>query len=488
MRARADREIAESVGWIGGAQDRSEECGVVEIHSPFDGKRTARIRSGGNAGIDRATNSARRAFERWAATPLSDRAEKLEAAAAEVAKRADATVQAMVEDIGKPRRAATFEVNRTIAFMRATARQVHGIHGETIPLDSSKAGTGLQGFARRVPYGVVGAITPFNAPANLLMQKLAPAVAAGNTIVIKPSLEGTRVALLIAEAFSAAGMPDGVCNIVPGSADEALALARHPEVDLVTITGGTAAGEAVAREAGIRKFIGELGGNSANIVLADADLADAAQRITASAFEASGQQCISAQRVIVEAPVYESFVDLFVAATRKLNVGNPNDPDVDLGPVVHLRAAERITAMIEDAVRGGARLLSKPRRQGCMIYPTIVADAAAGARVIGEEIFGPVAVLMKASNVSDAVAQANNCAFGLQASVFTRDLANAFFASEKIRAGSVWINEGSRFRLDNYPFGGVGRSGHGREGVRYALEEYTQWKFTGIRLPPVSAN
>jgi acyl-CoA reductase-like NAD-dependent aldehyde dehydrogenase len=488
MHAGSKKTPAESTSWIDNTADDAGRGELVEIRSPFDGAPAARLRNGGEAAIDRAANSARRAFPGWAAATLGERAELLTAAAAEVAKRSDPIVDAMIADIGKPRRAAAFEVNRTTAFMNATARQVHGLHGETIPLDSAKAGAGLHGFARRVPFGVVGAVTPFNAPANLLIQKLAPAAVTGNTVIVKPSPEGTRVALLIAEAFAAAGIPPGVCNVVPGGAAEALALARHPEVDLVTITGGTAAGEALAREAGIRKFIGELGGNSANVVLADADLEDAAPRIAASAFEASGQQCISAQRIIVEASAYDRFVALFVAAAKKLNVGDPNEAETDLGPVVHARAAARISGMIEDAVARGATLLAEPRREGCVIHPTIVADAPMDARVIAEEIFGPVAVVMRAHDFDDAIAQANRCAFGLQASVFTRDLRSAILASERIRAGSVWINEGSRFRLDNYPFGGVGQSGHGREGVRYALEEYTQWKFTGIRLPPARKN
>lgn len=474
--------------WIDGAPADAGNAETVEIRSPFHGGVSARVIYGGDSAIDASARSARKAFSRWAETALADRAELLEAAADEVVRRADAIVESMIADIGKPRRAATFEISRTAAFLRATARQVHGQHGEVIPLDSAKAGAGLHGFARRVPFGVVGAVTPFNAPANLLMQKLAPAAATGNTVIVKPSLEGTRVALLIAEAFTAAGMPNGVFNVVPGAAGEAQALARHREVDLVTITGGTAAGEALAREAGIRKFIGELGGNSANVVLADADLDDAARRITTSAFEASGQQCISAQRVIVEDAAYGPFLERFVAAADRLKVGDPNDPETDIGPVVHVRAADRISGMIDDAVRAGARLVREPRRNGCIIHPTIVVDAAAGARVIAEEIFGPVAVVMRARDFDDAIAQANDCEYGLQASVFTRDLARALGAADRIRAGSVWINEGSRFRLDNYPFGGVGRSGHGREGVRYALDEYTQWKFTGIRLTPSTTN
>jgi acyl-CoA reductase-like NAD-dependent aldehyde dehydrogenase len=258
-------------------------------------------------------------------------------------------------------------------------------------------------------------------------------------------------------------------------------------VAVVTITGGTAAGEALARVAGAKKFIGELGGNSPNIVLADADLADAAKRIAASGFEAAGQQCISAQRVIVEEAVYDEFLPIFIQEARKLKVGDPALPDTDVGPVINKRAADRIMEMIESAVAEGAKLQTKPDRNNCLIAPTIVTDAAVQSRIVQQEIFGPAVAVLRARNAQDALDLANNCEFGLQGSVFTRSLDAAIRLSEGLNTGSVWINEGSRFRLDNYPFGGMGRSGHGREGARFALEEYTQWKFTGIRLPPAVA-
>jgi acyl-CoA reductase-like NAD-dependent aldehyde dehydrogenase len=468
--------------WINGAPWISGDGPSIELRSPWNGSLAALIHPGGLEAVAAAVRGADQAQRRYARTPLFQRAAWLDASAREVERRADAIVAACVRDIGKPRRAAIFEVRRTVAFMRAVVQQMSSLGGEMVPLDAAAAGAGRLGYTRRVPYGVVAAVTPFNAPANLLMQKLAPALATGNAVVAKPSPEGTRVALIIAESLKAAGVPDGLYSVVAGGAAEAIALAEHPLVQLVTITGGTAAGEALARAGGAKKFIGELGGNSPNLVLADADLNDAAKRIAASAFEAAGQQCISAQRVIVESAVYDRFLSAFAAETRALKVGDPARDDVDLGPVVNRKAADRIMGMIDAALGQGARAVLGAKREGCVIEPTILVDAPVESRVVQEEIFGPAVAVMRATDLDDALTLANQCEFGLQAAVFTRNLEHAFKAAELLRTGSVWINEGSRFRLDNYPFGGIGRSGHGREGVRYALEEYTQWKFTGLRF------
>src|SRR5438477_2969518 len=308
------------------------------------------------------------------------------------------------------------------------------------------------------------------------------ALAVGNAVVVKPSPPGTEVALLIAYAVRKAGRPDGLFTVVPGGRETALLLAGHPQVAAITVTGSTAAGNELARAAGAKKFVGELGSNAANIVCADADLADAATRIAGAGFEASGQQCISAQRVIVEKAVYERFLDLFVAAAKKLKVGDPEDAATDVGPMVSRAAADRVEAMIEDAVAKGARLVLKPERRACILGPAIVAEAPAGARLMTEEAFGPVVVVQPVADVEAALALANESEFGLQGACFTSSLETAFKVSRKLRVGSLWINDASRFRLDTYPFGGVGASGFGREGVRYAMEELSQWKFTGMRL------
>lgn len=469
--------------WIAGESFAGEAASTHKVYDPWTGALVMTVAGGGAAGVDAAVTVAAAAFGENSGASTAERAVWLERAADALESRGDRIVEHSIAQIGKPRRAARFEAGRSSAFIRACGRQVQSIGGEVLPLDAAPAGKGRFGFSKRVPYGTIAAITPFNAPANLLVQKVAPALATGNAVVVKPCLEGSAVAVEIAKAFEEAGLPSGLLNVVTGDRDEAKALVEHEQTAFVTLTGGTAAGEALARAAGAKPFLGELGGNSPNIVCADADLDDAVARIVPSAFEASGQQCISTQRVIVERSVFDAFVEKFVAAAGKLTAGDPRDDGTDLGPVVSKRAAARILEMIAEAEEKGGTILCGPNAQGCLIRPTIIVAPDLQARVVKEEIFGPVAVVLPAADIEEALAIANDCPFGLQGSCFTSSLETAFFVSDRLNVGSVWINEGSRFRLDNYPFGGVGKSGYGREGVRYAMEAFTQWKFTGLRFP-----
>ena len=270
-------------------------------------------------------NSAYAAFLAQQEVTVAQRIDWLVAAADAAAKAETAIVSSLIRTIGKPRRAATFEAKRAVQLIRACATQLPHLNGEVLPLDVSALGADRFGFTVRIPYGVVAAITPFNAPANLLLQKAAPAIAMGNAVVVKPSPPGTEVALILAQVFKRAGLPDGLFNVVPGGRETARALAAHPLVAAISLTGSTAAGQEIARAAGAKRFVAELGSNAANIVCADADLGDAANRIAAAAFKASGQQCISAQRIIIEQSVYQTFLDQFVTAAKRLKVGDPND-------------------------------------------------------------------------------------------------------------------------------------------------------------------
>src|SRR5215510_1021855 len=468
--------------WIGGAPASASELKFSPLISPIDEKAVAEVAESDAAVIDAAVRNAHAAYLANRESTVAQRVAWLNAAADAIEKAEKAIVESLVVAIGKPRRAATFEARRGPVFLRTTAAQLPHMLGEVLPLDAAALGAGRFGFTTRIPYGVVAAITAFNAPANLLSQKLAPALAMGNAVVAKPSPPGTEVSLLYADACKRAGLPDGLFNVVPGGRETAHALVAHPLVAAVTITGGTAAGRELARIAGAKKFVAELGSNAANIVCADANLADAATKIAGAAFEASGQQCISAQRVIVERAAYDRFLELFVAAAKKLKVGDPNDPATDVGPMVSRQAADRVAAMVDDAAKKGARVVLAPTRDRCILGPAIVADPPKDARLLLEEAFGPVVTLQAAENVDDALALANSSEFGLQGACFTSSLDTAFKISRRFNVGSLWVNEASRFRLDSYPFGGVGSSGYGREGVRYAMEELSQWKFTGIKL------
>jgi len=468
--------------WIGGQTKDFPNATMSPLVSPVDESVVADMVDADAAAVDAAVTNAHAAFLAHQEAPTSKRVEWLMAAADAADKIEPQVVDALIRVLGKPKRAATFEHKRSGAFLRACAIQLPHMQGEVLPLDLNALGANRFGFTSRIPYGVVAAVTPFNAPSNMVTQKVAPALAMGNAVVVKPSPPGAEVAVLLAEAFKKAGLPDGLFNVVTGGRETAKALAAHPLVQAVTLTGSTAAGHDLVRAAGAKKFVGELGSNAANIVCADADLADAAQRIASAGFEASGQQCISAQRVIVEQKVFDAFLDAFVAAAKKLKVGDPNDPATDVGPMVSRESADRVEAMVADAVAKGAKLVRKPERKGCILGPAIVADAPPEARLMGEEAFGPVVVVQPVDNVDAAIALANSSEFGLQGACFTKSLETAFKVSRQLRIGSMWINDASRFRLDMYPFGGVGSSGFGREGVRYAMEELSQWKFTGMRV------
>lgn len=467
--------------WIDGATYEGAAGTGFELVSPIDGATLYRIVESDDAIIDAAVESAHRGYLANRRSTIAQRVAWLEALAKAFERDAARVTDMIVHTIGKPRRAANFEASRVGAFIRNCIAELLTQRGEVLPLDSSPIGAGHLGFARRIPYGVVAAITPFNAPANLLVQKLAPALATGNAIVVKPHPTGIEVALVFAELAKKAGLPDGLFNVVTGDRDAALKLVAHPKVTVISLTGGVAAARALAAAAGPKKFCAELGSNAANLVLADANIEDAATKIAAAAFEASGQQCISAQRIIVEQPVFERFVETFVAAARKLKVGDPQDNATDVGTMVSLAAAKRVMAIVANAQSHGARIALKPEVNGAYVSPGIIVEAPDLAQVLCEEAFGPIVVVQPARDLDHALAQANDSQFGLQGACFTSNLDAALRVADDLDCGSVWINEASRFRLDMYPFGGVKDSGFGREGIRYAMEEYSQLKFVGLR-------
>ena len=469
--------------WISGKPHVDMDRKTEDLLSPWDGTLVTTVAMADETTIDAAIASAREAFVKNRNVTPAERAVWLRKAAEEVDAVKNDIADITMRALGKPKRACGVEAGRVSQLMRLCAEELLRMEGDVLPLDALAMGAGRFGFTRHHPHGVIAAFTPFNAPSNLLMQKVAPAIAMGNSVVIKPAFEGVGEALLIAECFTRAGVPDGLVNVVACRRDVTGHLVAHRDIAVVTLTGGTAAGEALASAAGAKPFIGELGGNSANIVCADADVRDAALRITPSAFEASGQQCISAQRIIVEEAVLEEFLEYFVDAAKAMKVGDPTKEDTDVGPMVNVEAADRVEKMVEEAVAGGAKAPLPLKRENAIIYPTILVTESPDERVVCEEIFGPVAVVIPAKNIENAIEIANASEFGLQSSCFTSNLETAFRMSEELHVGSVWINEGSRFRMDTTPFGGVGSSGFGREGVKYAMEELSYVKFTGIRFP-----
>jgi acyl-CoA reductase-like NAD-dependent aldehyde dehydrogenase len=468
--------------FVGGKSVGANGGATFDLVGPQDGRVIGRIVESGKPGVDQAVKAAAAAFAANRKQPTHQRIAWLRNAAVALTAASKEIATLICEDVGKPIRIATGEVKRGAEFLEATAAALTQLGGETLPLDITAPGGGHIGYVRHVPYGVVAGITPFNAPVNLLVQKVAPAIAAGNAIVVKPAPAGTRTALRLAQIFQDAGWPKDLFTVVTGDRETALALASHDDVRAVSFTGGTVAGDALVRAAGAKKFVAELGSNAANIVMADADVENAAKKIAAAAFEASGQQCISAQRILVARTVLERFLDTFVAAAKALNVGDASNPKTDVGPMVSKAAAERVMAMCEDALRKGARYALEPRRTEALVSPGILVDVTDQARLWKEEVFGPIALVAPFDSIDDALRLANDSPFGLQGAVFTRDIATVMRFSDDFDVGALWVNEATRFRLDIYPFGGVKRSGVGREGVRYAIEEFSQLKFIGITV------
>lgn len=465
---------------IGGRDASDGDRQVVPVPAPFDDRELAQVEQCSASDVDLAVTSAHEAYVEHRRTPSHVRAAWLHDAADAVDAAATTLIDTLVHVLGKPRKMSEGEVRRGPDLLRGCAEELSRFEGRTLALDSAPNGVGMWGLTRREPYGVVGAITPFNAPVNLLLQKVAPALAVGNTTVVKPAPEGAITALQLSEVLDEV-LPAGLVNVVTGGVETAQALVRHELVRAVSLTGGVAAGEAVLREAGIKPVLLELGSNSPNIVCADADIDDAATRIAGAAFGASGQQCISAQRIIVDRAVVEAFTERFVAAAEKLTIGDPDDPATVIGPLVSWRRKEHVDRFLADAEDRGGRLLLDGRRDDLLYGPTVVTDLPREALLRCDEVFGPVAVLVPVGSFDEAIVDANDSEFGLQASCFTRSLELAMRAAEEIEAGSVLINQPSRFRIDLYPFGGFKKSGIGREGIRSAMEELSQEKTVAIR-------
>lgn len=471
--------IPEISSFVGGEEIKG--VSTFDLVRPQDGKVIGRIVEAGEPGVEAAVKIASTAFAAHRKSTLHQRIGWLKQAAAVLVAEADSIAQIICEDVGKPLRSCKFEVKRGAEFLENCAAALPFINGEMLPLDSAAQGAGHYGLTKHIPYGVVAGITPFNAPVNLLVQKLGPAIAAGNAIIIKPAPAGTRAALVLAQLFQKAGWPVGLFTVLTGDKVTASALASHEKVRAVSFTGSTAGGEALARAAGAKKFVAELGSNAANIVLADADIDDAAKRIAAAAFEAGGQQCISAQRILVDAKCIDAFAAKFAAVAREMKVGKADDPAADLGPMVTKASADRVMGMCQDAIARGASYVLEPQQDGATVSPGILREVSFEAKLWQDEVFGPIAIIVPFKTVDEALQLANDSPFGLQGAVFTRDLTTAFRFAEDFDVGALWINEASRFRIDLYPFGGVKASGVGREGVRYAIEEFSQIKFIGIR-------
>jgi glyceraldehyde-3-phosphate dehydrogenase (NADP+) len=455
---------------------RLDTGATFEVRSPYDGSLVATVHNAGAPDIERAIAAAAAAFAVTKRLPAWKRAAILDWVAAAIAARRDEFAETIALEAGKPIRLARLEVDRAAFVFRVGAEEARRIGGEILPLDWLPGTDGREALVRRVPLGPIAGITPFNFPLNLVAHKAAPAIAAGNPIILRPGPRTPVSALKLGQLILDAGWPPDAIAVFPCSNDDTRRLVEDDRIKLLTFTGSAAVGWMLRARAGQKRVTLELGGNAAVIVHADADVAYAAERIAAGGFAYAGQSCISAQRIYVHASIYDAFRDALVARARALTTGDPLDETRDIGPVIDGAAADRIGDWIEEARAAGGRVVAGGTRSGSIWEPTVIEDAPASARVNCREVFAPLLSLTRYEKVGDAIAAANDSEFGLQAGIFTFDQRVVDAAVDGIDAGGIMINDSSTFRVDHMPYGGVKQSGVGREGVRYAIEEMTEMK------------
>lgn len=432
--------------------------------------------------VDRAIAAARAAFPGWSRTPAHKRFRILEKAANLLDRHKEEIAAIICREAGKAWKYSVGEVARSVETFQFSAEEAKRIHGETVPMDASTAGEGRVGFWLRCPVGVVTAITPFNFPLNLVAHKVGPALAVGNTLVLKPASTTPLTALRLAEILEEAGVPAGVFNVVVGPGGTVGEwLTVDPRIAKITFTGSPPVGEAIIRKAGLKKVTMELGNNSGTIIEPDADLDAAVPRCVVSAFANSGQVCISLQRLYVHKAVAKEFTKRFIAETKKLKVGNPLEKDCDVGPMIDEKEAIRAESWVKEAVAQGAKVLIGGKRDGRMMQPTVLVNVRAEMKVMCQEAFAPLVSIYEYGKFEDAVAMVEDSPYGLQAGVYTNDLKKAMYAVDRINVGGVMINDTSIFRVDHMPYGGNKMSGLGREGVRFACEEMTNIKMVMIK-------
>lgn len=455
----------------------------MEVKNKYDGKVIGTLPTARKEDVDAAIDAAERAEEVMADMPAYQRAEILLKTAALLRERSDDLAKTIAAEAGKALKFARAEVDRAISTFTIASEEAKRLHGETIPLDAVPAGEGYFGFWTRRPVGVIAAISPFNFPLNLVAHKVAPALASGNTLVLKPASTTPLAAVKLCQILVEAGLPAGAINLVIGSGGTVGEwLVTDARVDKITFTGSPDVGRHILSVAGIKKVTLELGNTSPVVVAPDADLDFVAKRCAVGAYYNSGQVCISVQRIYSEKNIYEPFSEKFVKATEAMVVGDPLDERVDVGPMIDSKEVDRIESWVQEAQLSGAKVLTGGKREGTVYYPTVVADVRDEMKVVAEEVFAPVASIISSDDFESALKQANDTKFGLQVGVFTNDVNRVFKAVKRLNFGGVIVNDTPNFRADHMPYGGNRQSGLGREGVKFAMEDMTNIQMVAIRL------
>ena len=471
----AEHKLFIDAKWVTGKE-------VREIRSPFDQSVVAKVHFADSQQVEKAVDSAHSAFRKTKQLSSFDRARALEFVSSQIAKNREELARSIVLGAGKTIKSARVEADRAVSTFRIASEEAKRMGGEVIPLDLSSQTSGRWGMVRRFPVGIVAGITPFNFPLNLVAHKVAPAMASGNTIMLRPASQVAMTSGILAEIIGQSDFPAGGFNHIPCGYKAADVFLEDDRVKKITFTGSPAIGWGLKKRAHKKRVTLELGGNAAVVIEPDADLDYAVTRTVLGAYAYSGQVCISIQRVFLQQKIYDKFMTRFVEATSKLKMGDPMEESTDIGPMINLKAAEQTEEWVAEALANGARLVCGGKRDRAVFEPTILENVDPHLRISCREAFAPVVVVSPYREFGDAMEKVNDSIYGLQAGVFTRDLKIAFQAYQDLDVGGVILNDIPTFRIDHMPSGGVKESGFGREGLRYAIEEMTELKLLAVNM------
>jgi len=462
--------------WLAGGHHE-----VTQIINPYSKQVIGTQVHAQEADVEQALQAAYEARKEIADIPIHQRASILTKASQLLQERKVAFAKLISSELGKPLKNTLDEVSRSVETLQLSAEEAKRLNGETIDGSSSERGVGSYAMIFRVPVGVVAAITPFNAPLNLVCHKVGPTFAAGNVTVLKPAPQTSLTATAIVQLLLEAGMPKQAIQMVLGGVSAGQQIVSDDRVNVISFTGGLVAARHIAREAGMKKTLFELGGNAATIIAEDADIDKAARLCAQTGYSNSGQSCISVQRIYVQGSIIDSFVGKLKEYVAELVVGDPLDEQTDVGTMVDEQAADRIMEWIEEAKEEGAEVVAGGVQNGAHVKPTILVNPTKHSKVVCEEVFGPLVCVIPIQSFEEGITEANDSNFGLQVGIFTNDFNKIQHAIRELEAGGIVVNGTSNYRLDHWPYGGVKNSGIGREGPRFAIEEMTEMKMVVIR-------
>ena len=470
--------------YVGGDWVIADDSKLIEIRSPIDNSLIGKVSAMNKAEVDKAIRIAKESITEWKKIPVSEKAEMLYTAAKILEEQKDEIVEILIREVAKDRKSAVSEVLRTADLIRFTADTAKNIKGEYIEGDLFPGyKKNKVAVVKREPLGVILAISPFNYPINLAASKIAPAIIAGNTVVLKPATQGSISALHLVKVFEMAGIPKGVLNTITGRGSEiGDYVVTHPEISMVNFTGSTEVGYEIASKVKMIPLLMELGGKDPAIVLKDADLEKTASQIVAGAFSYSGQRCTAVKRILVEDEVADELVELLKNKIEKLKVGSPLEDDVIIVPLIDDKSADRIEGFIKESRDMGAKLITGGKRDGKIIYPTLFDNVTLDMRLAWEEPFGPILPVIRVKDKDEALKIANESEYGLQASVFTRSIDDAYYLANNLEVGTVQINNKTERGPDNYPFLGIKASGIGTQGIGESIMSMTRPKVIVLNI------